>query len=364
MEKYYEKTYEIITVIDEIGTKMELVTEEVLKEWGILIKIEEERGGTLLQEKLKKVMKLIEQKCQKIKDQLGETAIEPAESHVCVAQEKELAKKNAVTRLDSYKDDMNREELSDRTKEKYMADVMCWLREMPEIITKADVLAYKEKISGTCKVTSVNSKIISINRYLKWLGYEELRVKTKKKQNRNGLENVITKENYLKMLQYAKKQKKRKMYYIMKTIAQTGIRIGELQFVTVEAIKEGNTIVRNKGKYRTVYFTERLCQELLRYCKKYNIKSGVIFSGREKGKAITPGAVWKGLKYIAKQVGIPENTVFPHSFRHLFAKEYMRKIGDISELADLLGHSRLETTWIYTKTTSEEKRKKLERIGL
>lgn len=90
----------------------------------------------------------------------------------------------------------------------------------------------------------------------------------------------------------------------------------------------------------------------------------MIFCGRENGKAITPGAVWKSLKYIARQVEVPEEMVYSHSFRHLFAKEYMRKVGDISELADLLGHSRLETTWIYTKTTSDEKRRKLELLDL
>ena len=172
----------------------------------------------------------------------------------------------------------------------------------------------------------------------------ELAVKTKKIQKQNGLENMITKECYLKMLHYADAHNKRKQYCIMKTIAQTGIRIGELKFVTVEAIKEGSTVVWNKGKYRTVYFTDNLCHELLRYYMEIDCSAGVIFSGREKGSPITPGAVWKNLKYIARQVEVPEEMVYPHSFRHLFAKEYMRKVGDISELADLLGHSSLSVT--------------------
>ena len=104
--------------------------------------------------------------------------------------------------------------------------------------------------------------------------------------------------------------------------------------------------------------------EILQYCREIDCVTGVIFCGRENGSPITPGAVWKSLKYIAKHVDVPEAMVYPHSFRHLFAKEYMRKVGDISELADLLGHSRLETTWIYTKTTSDEKRRKLELLDL
>lgn len=278
--------------------------------------------------------------------------------------EKVLMKKKAVDMLNAYIKEMELDELSNATITKYATDIKQWLCMAPELISKADILTYKEKMCEKYKVASVNSKIISINRYLKWMGFREFTVKTKRIQNPNGLENMITKECYLKMLQYAKKHNKSKMYYIMKTIAQTGIRIGELKFVTVEAIREKSTIVWNKGKFRTVYFTDNLCCELLQYCEKTGCTTGVIFGGKDKGKAITPGAVWKSLKYIARQVEVPEVMVYPHSFRHLFAKEYMKNVGDISELADLLGHSRLETTWIYTKTTSDEKRRKLELIDL
>lgn len=279
-------------------------------------------------------------------------------------EEKVLSKEVAVRMLEEYAVELEMAELSKRTIKKYVADIMQWLNLSTEHIKKADVLSYKEKMCGIYKVSSTNSKIISINRYLKWLGYGELVVKTKRIQNNNSLENVITKEDYLKMLNYAKDNNKFKIYYIMKTIAQTGIRIGELKYVTVEAAKKGTVIVWNKGKYRTIYFTEELCKGLLHYCDKHKQKDGVIFCGREKGKAISPGAVWKSLKYIARQVEISEELVYPHSFRHLFAKQYMKLIGDISELADLLGHSRLETTWIYTKTSMYEKRKRLEILDL
>lgn len=275
-----------------------------------------------------------------------------------------LTKKKAMDMLDVYIAEMKVNELSNKTIAKYIADIKQWLNTAPEKISKADILDYEESLCSKYKVASVNSKIISINRYLKWLDVKELAVKTKRIQNSSGLDNMITKESYLKMLRYADAHNKRKQYYIMKTIAQTGIRIGELKFVTVEAVKEGSTIVWNKGKYRTVYFTDGLCHELLQYCMEIDCSAGVIFCGKENGRAITPGAVWKSLKYIAKQVDVPETIVYPHSFRHLFAKEYMRKVGDISELADLLGHSRLETTWIYTKTTSDEKRRKLELLDL
>ncbi len=152
-----------------------------------------------------------------------------------------------------------------------MSDINQWLRTAPEIITKSDILTYKERLGEKYKVASINSKIISINRYLKWLGYKELAVKTKRVQNPNGLENMITKECYLKMLHYAEIHNKKKMYYIMKTIAQTGIRIGELKFVTVEAVKGGTATVWNKGKFRTVYFTEWYIHIPLDICLQKNI---------------------------------------------------------------------------------------------
>ena len=142
------------------------------------------------------------------------------------------------------------------------------------------------------------------------------------------------------------------------------MRVGELKYVTVQAITDGYTQIWNKGKYRYIYFSESLCMELMEYCNNSGINKGIIFIGRKEEKVITSAAVWKGLKNIAKELGIPEDTVFPHSFRHLFAKNYMEKVGDITELADILGHSRLETTWIYTKTTSAEKRKRLELLDL
>lgn len=275
-----------------------------------------------------------------------------------------LMKGNAAIRLEEYAAEMRAMELSESTIKKYLSDIKKWLSIMDEEICKEDVLGYRNSMVDTYKATSVNSKIISINRYLKWLGYEELVVKTRKIQGASSLDNTISKEDYWKMLEYAKTHKRMKMYYIMKTIAQTGIRIGELKFITVEAVMEGATAVWNKGKFRTVYFNDKLCKELLLYCTSNSIRHGVIFTGRKEGAVLTAAAVWKGLKYIARKVNIPETIVYPHSFRHLFAKEYMRNIGDISELADLLGHSRLETTWIYTKTTSQEKRKRLERLEL
>lgn len=276
-----------------------------------------------------------------------------------------LKKEQAEIKMEDYKREMELQELSERTIHKYLADIRQWLEELQDdIISKEIVILYKKQLSKRYKVASLNSKIISINRYLRWLGFTELVVSTERMQTANVLDKMITKESYFAMLNYAKDTGRKKLYYIMKTIAGAGLRVGELKYVTVSAITDGYTQIWNKGKYRYIYFSERLCIELLQYCSEMGVSEGIVFTGRKEGKVITSAAVWKGLKNIAKELGIPEETVFPHSFRHLFAKNYMEKIGDITELVDILGHSRLETTWIYTKTTSDEKRKRLELLDL
>lgn len=277
--------------------------------------------------------------------------------------ERTLMKKELIEKLKAYQNDMRLQELSEKTICKYLADIKQWIFWEGEEITKNNLIDYKLYLTKQYKVSSVNSKIVSINRYLKWLGYKEINVRIKKVQQSNVLDKMITKENYYKMLNYAKNKGKNKIYCIMRTIATTGIRIGELKFVTVMAVSNGYTQVCNKGKYRYIYLPECLCRELLAYCEEEQIIEGCVFRGRE-GKAISSTGVWKSMKGIAKELDIPGETVFPHSLRHLFAKNYMEKVGDVTELADILGHSRLETTWIYTKTTSAEKRARLNQLDL
>lgn len=275
-----------------------------------------------------------------------------------------MNKYEARNKIKEYIGQMEKDELSARTIDKYVADIKQWIDFNGNEINFAYMKQYKEYLAERYSVSSINSKLISVNRYLKWLGYSDLTLKTKRLQRSSSLEHMVSKEDYMKMLEFAKKTNRLKMFYIMRTIATTGIRIGELRYITVEAVEEGSVEVYNKGKYRRIYFSHKLCKELNEYCKNESILSGIVFFGRNKDKCISSSAVWKNLKYIANQVGIPEGNVYPHSFRHLFARIYMDKIGDITELSDLLGHSRLETTWIYTKTTAEEKRDRLDKMSL
>jgi site-specific recombinase XerD len=149
----------------------------------------------------------------------------------------------------------------------------------------------------------------------------------------------------------------------MRLLAGTGIRIGELEYVTVMAIVKGSCIVFNKEKYHQIYIPCTLQEELLKYCRKEKISSGPIFLGNRQ-TPVSRSGVWKMLKKLAEMVGVPEEKVHPHSFRHLFAKSYRKQYGDITELADILGHSSIEMTRIYTVTTVEEKRSRLNSLKI
>ena len=275
-----------------------------------------------------------------------------------------MYKKEALSELQAYAEEMKASELSGRTIKKYLADIRQWLDLQSETILLTDMQSYKNSLTKKYSASSVNSKLISINRYLKWLGQNGLTVKTNRIQKSSSLEHILSKNDYSRMLSYAKETGRVKLFHIMRTIALSGIRIGELKAITVAAAAAGSAEVYNKGKYRRIYLPDTLCRELLDYCQSIQISEGPVFCGRTPGKCISPESVWKGMKRLAANLDIPLNSVYPHSLRHLFAKTYMEEIGDLTELADILGHSRLETTRIYTKTTASEKRERLDRLPL
>ena len=275
-----------------------------------------------------------------------------------------INKSEILKKISDYEKQMRIDELSQRTITKYLHDVEQWLDCQGEKISMESMIAYKDLLIEGYSVSSVNSKLISVNRYLKWIGHDELILKTKRMQPKASIDNIISKDEYNRMLKFARHTNRKKMYLIMRTIALTGIRIGELKYITVNSLKSGVVEVFNKGKYRNIYISVPLAEELLEYCLENEIQEGIVFHGRDRTKGISTVGVWKNMKYIAGKADVPLEKVYPHSLRHLFARTYMERVGDVTELSDLLGHSRLETTWIYTKTTSEEKRNRLEKLDL
>lgn len=212
------------------------------------------------------------------------------------------------------------------------------------------------------KASTINLNLIAINKFLRFCHCEDCTIKVERLPLRQSLSHVLEPEDYHKLLKQAKQSGREKYYFLMKTLAKTGIRISELSYITVEACKEGVTQVHNKGRFRDVYLPDGLIAELREYCGREKIKSGSIFIGN-KGTPVSRKAVWKMLKKIAAEAGVDECKVHPHAFRHYFSLSYMNQYGNIFELADFLGHVNVETTRIYSKSTVEQKRKRLNTIG-
>lgn len=270
-----------------------------------------------------------------------------------------MTKQDLEQQLDIFILEMKNLEKADRTIAKYRVNIQKFIEyiQHDNELTKNDVLEFKKRIlQSQYKPATINSIIVAVNKYLKWLGSKDLVVKKIKQQQKSSLESVVSKADYGRLLRFAKRMGYEDMYFIMKIIATTGIRISELNFFTVEAIQDSYYIhVRNKAKDRDIILTKELSRDLKRYCRENRIRSGQIFK-------INESTIWRRMKRIAGAARVNKDNVHAHSFRHLFAKEYMERYNNALELADILGHSRLETTMIYTRSTSEEKRKKLEKL--
>lgn len=227
---------------------------------------------------------------------------------------------------------------------------------------RGQIQNYLKVIQMKYKPATVNLYAAALNRYFSYRHMTHLKIPTKKLCAKRSLENVISIEEYKRLLEYAKKSGRVKYYLILRVIAATGIRISELKYVTVENVRQGYAVVYNKGRCREIYIAESIKQALFSYCQMAKIEKGPVFYGNQK-QPISRNAVWKMLKKMAEQAGIPKEKVYPHSLRHMMAIRYMQNYGNIAELADILGHSSIEITRIYTLTTREEKRKRLEDMG-
>lgn len=264
-------------------------------------------------------------------------------------------------KLEAYRRYLYEKELSENTIDIYVRQAENLLDYLKNrTITKEEIILYKKYLFGQQKrATTINLYIVAVNSYLKYAGYIECTIRTQRLQRNRCLENVISIEEYRQMISYAKESGREKYYYIMKTLVFTGIRISELRFLTVEAVAAGRFTVGNKGKIREVFVPSKLASELYHFCETEHICTGVIFKGNRQ-KPITRIAVYRMLLRLAELTGIEKKKAHPHSFRHLFALTYMKQYGNLTELADILGHSSLETTRIYTTTTAEEKRSKMD----
>lgn len=265
----------------------------------------------------------------------------------------------------NYRQFLIREEKSTATVEKYLRDVCAFTDYAAGApVSKEVVMAYKKhlQVKGYA-VRSINSMLASINSFLAFMGWTDCRVKTIKlqKQVYCAEEKELTKEEYMRLLNAAKK--KPQLHLVMQTICGTGIRVSELKFFTVESVRKGEVTVDCKGKTRTILIPGKLRKRLLSYAEKEKLRTGVIFVNRN-GEPLNRSNIWAQMKALCQEAGVRSSKVFPHNLRKLFARTFYGIEKDIAKLADILGHSSIDTTRIYIMSTGTEHRKKIERLGL
>lgn len=265
-----------------------------------------------------------------------------------------------------FKEHLILEERSVATIQKYIRDVKAFMAyAQNSAITKETVIAYKKYLQENYAVRSVNSMLASINSFFSFFGWNDLKVKSLKLQQQVFCpeEKELTKGEYTRLCRAAERRHNERLNLILQTICGTGIRVSELQFITVEAAKCGEAVVRCKGKTRAVFIVRELRQKLLRYAAEQNIKSGMIFMTRT-GKPISRTNIWREMKALCVEANVNPEKVFPHNLRHLFARVFYGIEKDIAKLADILGHSSINTTRIYIISTGTEHRQRMENMRL
>ncbi len=259
------------------------------------------------------------------------------------------------------------EEKSRATIEKYLRDLRAFhafLGEAPEV-DKAAALRYKEHLTARYAPASVNSMLAAVNRFFQWAGWPECRVKALRLQRRTFEEEgrELTRADYVRLLDTAQRTGKRQLRLLMETICSTGIRVSELRFITVEAAETGRAEVACKGRRRTVLLPPRLTGKLREFARRQGIGSGSIFrSGR--GEPVSRFRVWAQMKALCAEAGVDKNKVFPHNLRHLFARTFYGAQKDIVRLADVLGHSDVNTTRLYTRESGAVHARQIAMLGL
>ena len=232
-------------------------------------------------------------------------------------------------------------------------------------LTKEAVLKYKQHLKMSYTPKSANSKLASINCLFAFLGRHDLKVKSLKLQQKVFCpeERELSRAEYMRLCRAAERRQNERLSLILQTICGTGIRVSELKFITVEAVRRGEAVVSCKTKTRSVFIVKELKQKLLRYAKKQGIQSGMIFVTKT-GHAINRSNIWRKMKMLCRDANVNPEKVFPHNLRHLFARVFYEIEKDIAKLADILGHSSINTTRIYIISTGREHHRRMERMHL
>lgn len=279
----------------------------------------------------------------------------------------EITMQDTIGHLSDFAAYLRTEERSEGTIEKYMRDVrkfFCWLGN--EILGKTQVSAWRAQLlaDGYAPET-VNSMIVALNRFLDFIGRSDCRVHTLRIQRKlfRRPDRELTRPEYERLVQTAERKGQQRLSLLLEAITATGIRVSEVKYLTVEAARAGRAEIALKGKIRVILLPNKLCRKLLKYAKKQKTVSGEIFLTRN-GKSLSRRQIWSEMKNLCKFAGVEASKVFPHNLRHLFATIFYRACKDIAKLADVLGHSSIETTRIYLVTSGTEHARQLARLRL
>lgn len=268
--------------------------------------------------------------------------------------------------IDDFRKHLILEEKSRATVEKYIRDVKVFKEFISDSeVTKESVIEYKEYLQGQYSARSVNSMLASINSLFSFMDWHDIRVRAVRLQQQVfcSEEKELTRDEYTRLCRAAERRHNERLSLILQTICGTGIRVSELEYITVEAVQRGEAMVSCKGKTRAVFIVKKLKRKLLRYAAAKNIKRGSIFITRT-GRPVNRTNIWREMKSLCEEADVEPGKVFPHNLRHLFARVFYNIRKDIARLADILGHSSISTTRIYIISTGTEHRKCMENMHL
>lgn len=277
-----------------------------------------------------------------------------------------MERKITGTLLKDFEKSIYEDEKSKATVEKYLRDLHCFVNFVNNrAIDKTIVLEYKAELARIYALTSANSMLAALNAFLRFVGWLECCVKQFKIQKKAfcSEEKELSKAEFFSLVRTAESKKNERLSLLIQTICGTGIRVSEVEYITVEAVHKGEAVVSCKGKARRVFIVSALRKKLLQYAKEHKIKSGMIFVTKN-GKAMNRSNIWSEMKKLCKEAGVSPDKVFPHNLRHLFARIFYGIEKDIAKLADILGHSNINTTRIYIISTGAEHRRKMENMRL
>ena len=267
--------------------------------------------------------------------------------------------------VDGFRRELLRREYSHGTAESYVRSIRAFARWSGGAVDRGLVLTWKARLTAQYAPATVNAMLAGLNRFFDFSGRPECRVKVLRLQRRSfrEAERELDREEYRTLVRTARTLGRERLALVMETICATGIRVGEVPYITVEALRRGKAVVALKGKVRTILLPEKLCKKLLKYVKRQKITSGEVFL-TGGGKRLSRVQIWAEMKRLCCAAGVAADKVFPHNLRHLFARTFYRACQDVVKLADILGHSSIETTRIYLLSTGAEHARQLARLGL